>query len=94
MNSVTVTLADRSYTLRRGTSVRWLKRRLVAAARRGAGFVRLPLASGPEVHALVNRSMPVTIEFRNTARVAAPSEWVPEPDLDLLDLERGPALVF
>ena len=63
MAAVTVTLANRSYALRRGTSVRRLEKRFVAAVRRGAGFVRLRLASGPEVHALVSPSTPVTIEF-------------------------------
>jgi len=81
MNSVTVTLADHSYALRSGTSIRRLERSLVAAARRGAGIIRLPLAAGREIHALVSPATPVTIEFADASRAAgsAAPTGVPAP---------------
>lgn len=126
MNSVTVTLANRSYALRAGISVRRLEKSLIAAVRRGAGIVRLPLAAGPEVHALVSPATPVTIEFSSSPQSASvtdcdepgspadgtawadaitrtdshvhpaepirgepPREWMADPAIDWLDLERG-----
>lgn len=72
MNAVIVTLANRSYFLRHGTSVRRLEKHLIAAVRRGAGIVRLPLANGPEVHALVSPATPVTIEVAPERPAPAP----------------------
>lgn len=86
MNSVTVTLANRTYALRAGTSVRRLEKRLIAAVRHGAGFVRLPVAAGREVHALVSPATPITIELSSApsrASSASPAAATPCCDADV-----------
>jgi hypothetical protein len=76
MDTLTLTLGDRRFLLRPGTSARRLERRLVAAMRCGAGVVRLPLASGEHVDAVVSSALPVTVErISASADAAQDEEW-------------------
>jgi hypothetical protein len=64
METLTLTLGDRRFVLAPGTQERRLEKRLLAAMRHGAGLLRLSLASGAEVVALVSPAIPVTLERR------------------------------
>jgi hypothetical protein len=68
METLTLTLGDRRFVLAPGTQERQLEKRLLTAVRRGAGLLRLSLASGAEVVALVSPAVPVTLERNREER--------------------------
>ncbi|GAA4167079.1 hypothetical protein [Gryllotalpicola koreensis] len=86
MHTLTVTLGLTAFTLKPGTSVRKLEKRIVSALRRGAGVIRLPLAGGGNVDAIVSRGLMVTVNRQETPQPeagAAQEAWVAEAALDL-----------
>lgn len=87
MHALAVTLGSHRYLLRPGTNVPRLERRIVAAMRRGAGVVRLPLATGGEVDAVVTPGVPVFVERLPTSRPDA--ESADEPAVDWPTYEFG-----
>lgn len=86
MLALTLTLGPNRYALRVGTSARQLEKRIVSAMRRGAGVIRLPLASGEKVDAVVTPGLPVLVERTHVSKRA---EETGEPAVDWprLDLE-------
>jgi hypothetical protein len=84
MDALTLTLGDRRFLLRPGTSARRLERRIVAAMREGAGVVRLRLAGGTDVDVVVSRALPVTVERApQEERATAPDgSWHTEQPVD------------
>lgn len=83
MHALTVVLGPHRYALRAGVSARRLENRIVTAMRRGAGIVRLPLASGEDVDAVVTPAVPVLVE-RATCEGGASRELL-EPPVDWPD---------
>ncbi|GAA4191342.1 hypothetical protein GCM10022288_21970 [Gryllotalpicola kribbensis] len=86
MHTLTVTLGLTAFTLKPGTSVRKLEKRIVSALRRGAGVIRLPLAGGGNVDAIVSRGLMVTVNRQETPQPeagAAQEAWAAEAALDL-----------
>lgn len=81
MHALTVVLGPHRYALRTGISARRLENRIVTAMRRGAGIVRLPLASGDDVDAVVTPAVPVLVE-RTHPVVSAVPVTAPEPPVD------------
>ncbi|MFC4242683.1 hypothetical protein ACFOYW_04795 [Gryllotalpicola reticulitermitis] len=79
MLALTLTLGPNHYALRSGTSARRLEKRIMTALRRGAGVLRLPLANGDHVDAVVSPGLPVFIERRHVTRGAT---IVEEPPVD------------
>ncbi|WP_344791684.1 hypothetical protein [Gryllotalpicola daejeonensis] len=59
-----------SFHLRAGVSVRTLEKKLVAAARKGAGVVRVPLSDDGEVDAVVTPTVPIALERHHFERVS------------------------
>lgn len=83
MHALTVTLGPHSYPLRPGTNARRLESRIVAAMRRGAGIVRLRLATGDEVDAVVTPGLPVLVQRAREIAPTAPAEpRVDWPEID------------
>lgn len=74
METVTLRLGDLSFHLRPGVSVRSLEKKLVAAAKAGAGVVKLPLSDDGEVDAVVTAAVPVVVERHRLETRAADRE--------------------
>jgi hypothetical protein len=90
MHTLTVTLGPKAFTLKHGTSIRKLERRIVSALRRGAGVIRLPLAGGGSIDAVVSRGLVLTIDRRETGQMdaaAAQEAWAAEAALDMDEWE-------
>lgn len=62
MTALTIMLGPHRYALHADTSPRQLESRIVAAMRRGAGVVSLPLATGGTVDVVVTPHLPVLLE--------------------------------
>jgi len=75
MDTLTLTLGDMRFVLAPGTPRRRVEKRLAAAMRRGAGVVRLPLAGGGEVDALVTAAVPVALERRPVVEPERGDSW-------------------
>ena len=84
MHALTVVLGPHRYALRAGVSARRLENRIVAAVRRGAGIVRLPLASGDEIDAVVTPAVPILVE-RGRACADAEASSLLEPPVEWPD---------
>jgi len=86
MHTLTVTLGPKAFTLKPSTSIRKLEKRILSALRRGAGVIRLRLAGGESIDAIVSRGLLITVDRHESGHMDAASAqeaWAAEAALDL-----------